>query len=110
MVHTPQRSNQLTRGSLVIGESVFGGLVTGTVTIDPASVAAGETGTVDVTIAGVDASDVVVLEPPATLEDGLVVKGVRAKAGGADLDLYNPTGGAVDAASADWTYKVIKFA
>lgn len=110
MVHTPMVSNQLTRGRIVVGESVFGGLVSGTVAIDPPSVASGATETVDVTIAGVEATDVVVLEAPALLEDGLVVKGVRAKAGGVDLDLYNPTGGAVDGAELDWTYKVLKFA
>lgn len=112
-------TNQATRGAQITFEVVttkltldgstasLAGFRSGTVAVDPAEIAAGEKATVDVTISGLAATDLVVLEPPAALEDGILVVGCRAKAGGVDLDLYNATGGAVDAAEATWTYKAL---
>jgi hypothetical protein len=83
-------------------------IVRGTVAIDPPSLTTGTKGTVSITIAGVKVTDIVILEPPVALEAGLVFQGVRAKAGGADVDIANPTAGTIDGASRTWGYKVIK--
>jgi hypothetical protein len=86
------------------------GVASGTVAVDPANATAGTKVTTSVTIAGVTASDIVYLEPPSALEAGLVYLGCRAKTDGVDLDLYNPTAGAVNGASRTWTYKIIRLA
>ena len=83
-------------------------IVRGTVTIDPPSLTTGTKNSVSVTIAGVKVTDIVILEPPSTLEAGLVYQGCRAKNGGADVDIANPTAGTIDGASKTWTYKIIK--
>lgn len=86
-----------------------GGVVKrGTVTLDPASIAAGASGTVTVTIAGLKSTDILIMEPPAALEAGLYPKGVIVGNGSATLILGNPTAGAVDGASRVWGYKVIR--
>lgn len=95
--------------NLTVTGSASGGVVTGTVDIDPPNITAnGGVETIDVTIAGVTANDYVVLIPPATLEAGLCPVGVRAKAGGVDLVLMNATAGAVNGTSRTWTYKIFK--
>lgn len=79
---------------------------TGTVTVDPAEIAAVETGETDVTIAGVAAGDLVVMIPPATLDAGIVVSS-PSRVSAADtvkLRLGNITAGAINVASATWTY------
>jgi len=85
-------------------------IVRGTVAIDPPSLTTITKATVSITIAGVKTTDIVILEPPSTFEAGLVYQGCRAKAGGADVDISNPTAGTIDGASRTWTYKVIKTA
>jgi hypothetical protein len=116
-------ANQISKGTITAGKVVTKALVvdgvdigatttvlsitTGNVSIDPPSILTGATATVSVTIAGVSANDIVTLEPPATLEAGLVPVAVRAKSGGADLDILNSTAGTIDGASRSWKYKVI---
>lgn len=80
----------------------------GTVAIDPPSLTTGTKATVSITVAGVKSTDIVILEPPSTFEAGLVYQGCRAKAGGADVDISNPTAGTIDGASRNWTYKIIR--
>ena len=81
--------------------------LSGIVSIDPPSIGAAAVATVSVTIAGVKASDIVLLEPPAALEATLSPKGWRAKDGGVDLDIYNAAG-TVDGTARNWTYKIIR--
>ena len=82
----------------------------GTIAVDPASLTTGTKTTVSLTIAGVNVNDIVILEPPVALEAGLVFQGCRAKSGGVDLDISNPTAGTIDGASRTWGYKIIKSA
>jgi hypothetical protein len=77
----------------------------GTVAVDPGSIGATSTGTVDVTITGLAAGDFVMLMRPDGLHDDLIVSGHRVQA--ADtlrIYLYNPTGGAIDDGSLTWEY------
>ena len=105
--------NQLSKGTvrvggLVVGGKQIGGILTGTVSIDPANLTAGAIGTEAVAISGVTAADIVIFEPPAALEAGIVYRGAVATATGANVLLYNPSAGAVNGSARDWTYKVIK--
>jgi hypothetical protein len=77
---------------------------TGTLTVNPASLAAGASAGTDATLTGVAAGDVVVLIPPATLDTGLVFNGAVAGANKVTIYLFNPTASAVDGASLVWTY------
>jgi len=90
------------------GPARGGAHMRGTVAIDPASIAAGASGTTTVTLAGLKSTDILVLEPPAALEAGLYPKGVIAGNGSFQLILGNPTAGAVDGTSRTWTYKVYR--
>lgn len=82
----------------------------GTVTIDPASLAAGASADTSVTITGVVAGDTVVLNPPAAgLTAGLHITGVWVSAADTvKVRIYNSTGGALDQASDTWNYLVIR--
>lgn len=85
-------------------------IVAGTVAIDPASINATTTGAPTFTLTGAKAGDVVLMVPPAALEDDLVPKGARVTADNTvTLYLYNGSGGAVDGASLTWTYLWFKF-
>lgn len=77
----------------------------GTVAIDPPSIASATRGTATAAIAGVAPGDLVLLEPPATLEAGLLYVGHTVTAAGTvTVMLYNPTAAAVDGASRTWRY------
>lgn len=74
-------------------------LLKASATIDPASIAAGGTGSVTVTCEGASTDDVAVTSIPA-LEDGLVVARVYVSAADTvTIEFENHTAGAVDAAS-----------
>ena len=83
-------------------------IVTGTVSVNPPSINATTRAAVDVTVAGVVATDIVIAEPPAALNDDLIYCGVVAGAGKFTVSLYNTTGGAVDDTARTWTYKIIR--
>ena len=85
-------------------------IVRGTAAVDPASISAGAAGTASISITGLQATDIVVLEPPSTLEAGLVYRGCIVAAGSVTILLTNPTASPVDGASKTWSYKVIKTA
>ena len=81
-----------------------------TAAVNPAEIAAVETGDTAVEITGVAAGDVVLVNPPA-LEAGLVFGGAFVS----DTDevtvrIGNITAGAIDAASATWTFFIVQFA
>ena len=83
-------------------------IVTGTASVNPPSIAATTRAAVDVTVAGVVATDIVIAEPPAALDDDLIFCGVVAAAGKFTVSLYNPTAGAIDDSARTWTYKIIR--
>lgn len=107
--------NRSTRGENLAGAFRAGSgrkiskVFNATVSVNPASLAATTKAGTAVTVTGVAVGDLVVVEPPAALEDDLIFCGARVT--GADevtVYLYNPTGGAIDAAAANWDFRVIK--
>lgn len=94
-------------------ESASGATITdflsGTVSVNPPSIAGGAEADVSVTITGAAAGDVVVLQPPAALTAGLYIVGVAVTATNTvTLRLYNVTGGAIDEAAATWNYRIFR--
>lgn len=83
-------------------------VVTGTVSVNPPSIAATTRADVDVTVTGVVATDIVIAEPPAALNDDLIFCGVVAGAGKFTVSLYNTTASAIDDTARTWTYKIIR--
>lgn len=84
--------------------------LSGTVSINPASLAAGASADESVTISGVAVNDRVILNPPtAGLTAGLHITGVWVSAANTvKVRLYNSTGGAIDEAAGTWSYLVIR--
>jgi hypothetical protein len=86
------------------GDTVYG-FDFGTVSINPASIAATSRGATTFTLTGAKTGDVLVMNPPSGLNDDLVFAGcaVTGTSEGT-VYLYNPTGSAIDDAAATWTY------
>lgn len=87
-----------------------GEIVTGTATIDPASIADGATLDIDVTVTGVTTSDILLsLQPPEDLLANLAQVGVWISAANTiTTRLLNESGGALDQASKVWKYAYLK--
>lgn len=86
-----------------------GEIVTGTVTVDPASIATLASGETEVTISGAAVGDILIMNVPASLETGLAYSGCRISAADtAQIRLTNVTAGSVDGASRSWSYALIK--
>lgn len=83
----------------------------GTVTsANPAAIAAGANGTVVLTVAGVDTTDLVFVNARA-LADGLVVVGATVTdTDEVTVDLINTTAGSVDDAASAYDYCLVKLA
>ena len=71
---------------------------------DPASIAANVRGTCTLTITGVAPGDLVILEPPAALNAGLVYAGHVVTADTVTIQLGNIAVGAVDDTARVWGY------
>jgi len=86
-------------------------VVKGAITVDPANLAANTAAEETLTLTGAAVGDIVILQPPAAgINAGMLVCDVRVSA--ADeikFRLLNSTGGAINVASADWNYLLIKF-
>lgn len=83
----------------------------GTVTVDPASLATLSSSETSVAISGAATGDIVIMNPPASLETGLTFSGARVSAADTVLvRLTNVTAGSVDGASRSWTYTIIRIA
>jgi hypothetical protein len=81
---------------------------TGTFTLNPASIADQAQAEQTVTVTGLTTADKVVLFPPAGFE-ALLVGGARVSAANeVKFVLGNLSGGAIDAASATWSYLAIR--
>jgi regulator of RNase E activity RraA len=86
------------------GDVVYG-FDFGTVSVNPASIPATSRGATTFTLTGAKVGDVLVMNPPAGLNDDLVFAGAAVTADNTGtVYLYNPTAGAIDDAAATWTY------
>ena len=83
--------------------TAFSGITVGTVVVDPGSIGADATLAFDVTVTGVVAGDVVVLQHPA-LNDDILYTGHTTGTDKITIFLYNRSAGSIDPASATWTY------
>jgi len=78
---------------------------TGTIAVDPASIAATTRGAITFTLTGAKVGDVIVAQPPAALNDDLVFCGADVTADNTvTLYIYNPTAGPIDDTSQTWRY------
>lgn len=100
-------------GGLAVGQGLAGTvgpatvkrIQNGTVTVDPASITNATSLETAVTITGVAAGDIVIFEPPVSLETGLVYGGVRVSAADTvQLRLSCIAAAPVDGASRTWRY------
>jgi len=82
--------------------------LTGTTTVDLASIAAGTCAAVNITVTGAAVGDGVVVGAPAAPEAGLVWAGRVSVANTVTVRVCNVTGSAIDPASATWGCFVIK--
>jgi hypothetical protein len=81
----------------------------GTVTVDPPNIAANSSGTVAVTITGVQPGDLVFLTPPSSIEAALIFQGASVTgANTVTIQIRNVSGAAVDGAARTWSYMVIR--
>lgn len=85
-------------------------VLTATAALDFASVAAGATAELTITVTGAAANDGVVLGPPTTISAGLNWNGYVSAANTVTVRIHNTTGVAIDPASATWRATVISFA
>lgn len=92
-------------GETQIGSTgtAFTAVSVGTLTVDPGSIASDATLAFDVTVSGMAASDVVVLQHPA-LNDDILYTGHTTATDKVTIFLYNRSAGSIDPASATWTY------
>lgn len=83
----------------------------GTVSVNPASLATLASSETSVTISGAAVGDIVIMNVPASLETGLAFSGARVSATDTVLvRLTNVTAGSVDGAALNWTYSIIRIA
>lgn len=82
--------------------------LTGTQAVDPASIAGGAIGTVTITATGILATDLVTIEPPATLSAGLVPQGIQVTADTITVKIMNTTAAPIDDTSKTWTWKALR--
>ena len=80
-------------------------LATGTISVDPGSIAATTRGSIGVTLTGVASGDEIILYPPSGVADDLLYVGHDITATNAvTLYFYNPTGSAINDAATTWKY------
>ena len=104
--------NRLTKGEASVGALQIGsvgdtvyGIETGTVAIDPAALAATTRGATTFTLTGAATTDIIIVNPPSTLDDDLIFAGAAVTAADTvTIFLYNPTAGSINQASATFTY------
>ncbi|OPG13628.1 hypothetical protein [Microbispora sp. GKU 823] len=82
--------------------------LTASADLDFASIAAGAVGTASVTVTGAKVGDVVALGAPSGVNASLIWSGYVSAANTVTIRLYNPTGGAIDPASATWKVAVFQ--
>ena len=83
----------------------------GTVSVNPAEIAANTQAETQITITGAATGDIVIMNPPASLEAGLVYSHARVSASNTvQVGLGNITGTPVNGADLTWTYCILRFA
>lgn len=82
--------------------------ISNTATLDFASIAAGATAELTITVTGAATGDAVSVGPPSTLNAGLQVTGYVSATNTVTVRVYNSTGSAVDPASSTWKATVIR--
>jgi len=83
----------------------FTGVVSGTVAVDPPSIAAGASANVDITVPNLTTAHKVIVMCQDVLEAGLVPQGAYCQAlNTLRIRLYNPTAAAIDGTSKSWFY------
>ena len=91
------------------GGTVYTSEFSFTATVDPANHTAVASVDTDVTSTLVKSGDMVIAVPPATLEAGIVVQGCHTVTTGAfKLRTTNASAGAINPASATWTFVVLR--
>jgi len=103
--------NRLTKGEAAVGALQIGdndmvyGIEFGTVAIDPANLNATTRGATTFTLTGAATTDIIIVNPPADLNDDLIYCGAAVTAADTvSIYLYNPTASAINQASATFSY------
>jgi hypothetical protein len=106
--------NRLTKGTALVGDLIIDsptgntavrGFLSGTISLDPASIAATTRGTVTFTLTGAASGDAIIMMPPSGLNDDLVFCGADVTAANTvTVYLYNPTAGAINDTASTWRY------
>lgn len=99
------------RGGLLIAATFNGDTITkhasltgiGTFSVDPANQVGAASFNTDITLAGVKVGDIIILQPPETLEDTLTFIGASVQAANV-VRIRLRASGAVDGAARDWAY------
>lgn len=86
-------------------------LMEGTIAVDPASALTQTTQEVALTIAGVAAGDLVIMNLPASFESGLAFAGCYVSATNTvKVRIANISAGTIDGSSRNWSYAVLRIA
>ena len=103
--------NRLTKGEAAVGALQIGdndmvyGIEFGTVEIDPASINATSRGGTTFTLTGAATTDIIIVNPPADLNDDLIFAGAAVTAADTvTIYLYNPTASAINESSKTFSY------
>lgn len=102
---------RITKGEAAVGAMQIGtgdtvyGTDAGTTSLDPGSIGATTRGSVTFTLTGAKTGDIVVMNPPAGLNDDLIFCGATVTAADTvTVYLYNPTAGSINDTASTWTY------
>jgi hypothetical protein len=103
--------NRLTKGEAAVGALQIGdndmvyGIEYGTVAIDPASINATSRGGTTFTLTGAATTDIIIVNPPADLNDDLIFAGAAVTATDTvTIYLYNPTASGINESSRTFSY------
>ena len=103
--------NRLSKGEVAVGALQVGdndtvyGIEFGTVAIDPANLNATTRGATTFTLTGAATTDIIIVNPPSTLNDDLIFCGAAVTAADTvTVYLYNPTAGSINQAAATFSY------
>ena len=103
--------NRLSKGEVAVGALQVGtndtvyGIEFGTVEIDPAAINATTRGGTTFTLTGAATTDIIIVNPPSTLNDDLIYCGAAVTATDTvTVYLYNPTAGSINQAAATFSY------
>lgn len=103
--------NRLTKGNALVSALTVGSANTvykidfGTTSLNPASIPATSRAGTTFTLTGAKTTDIVVVNPPADLNDDLLFVGAAVTADDTvTVYLYNPTGAPINDGATTWSY------